>query len=137
VTLHRPRVLDSTALLSLLDGHPALMQLMDDAAAGDVFLIVPTLAIGQVQLVMAPPLGMWEHVLNYRGLRSMPLAEPVAIEAARLAHPLLEELDHWGQLLGPMTIAHTAYEASVMDGVVVTSVPAAYAGFNVALHPIR
>jgi hypothetical protein len=75
--------LDASAMLSLFAGHPMLMSVLDDADAGNGFLLLPTAAIAQAQQTPQADTRLWEPFLLFTGVRAMELTEHTAIESAR------------------------------------------------------
>jgi hypothetical protein len=130
VTVHRPRVLDTSALVTMFHGHRILMRMLDDAEAGNLFLLLPTVAIAEAESIVRIGSRLWEPFLLFSGVRAMELTEHTAIEAGRMlstdsnAEPLTDSL----------MVSQVAYEAQAMNAVVVTLVPQAYARFDVALQ---
>jgi hypothetical protein len=134
VTIHAPRVLDAAALVELFNGHRAIMRLMDDADAGNLFLIVPTLAIAEAQAVLNAEPSQWDFILGFRGIRAMPLTEHDAIAVGGAAGPVLRRNPVGGAaLLGPLMVAQVVHEATELNAVVVSGLPSAYAEFDVAV----
>lgn len=129
-----PRVLDTSALLALFAGHPELMRKLDLAQAGDVALVMPTLAIAETEAAVQAGLRMWEHFLRSHGVRSMDLTEHTAIETGGLAAPLLDKPA--GTAMGPWMIAQTVWEARSMNAAVITQRPDAYADHDVDVEPL-
>ena len=119
--VYPPRVLDASALLTLFDGNPAVMRLLDDAELGEVFLLMPAVAIAEAESVIRAGVRLWEPFLLFPGVRALELTEHTAIESGRLMNR------------APLMVAEVVYEAQAMNAVVVTRIPEAYAGHDVAL----
>ncbi|MEU4155447.1 hypothetical protein [Actinoplanes sp. NPDC026670] len=134
--LSRPRVLDASALVEVFSGHPEMMALLDTAAAGDVLLIVPTLAIAEAQTALDVTSSLWDHILGFPGIRTLDLSQHVAVEVGRLAGPRMRNHPVHTALIGPLMAAQVLYEATTMNAAIVTSIPEAYGGHDVAIYPI-
>ena len=131
--IYTPRILDASALVELFAGHPDLMGLLDDAEAGQVVVLVPTLAIAEAQVVLDAAPRLWDHILGLRGLRSMELTESGAVEVGRLAATRLRHHRVHEPLTGALMVAHVLHEAFSMSGLIVTRVPQVYRGHDVTL----
>ena len=127
--VYPPRVLDASALITLFDGNLDVLNMLTDAESGDVFLLMPALAIAEAELVLRAGARLWEPFLLFRGVRSLELTEHTAIESANLAAENPSPVS-------PLMIAQAVYEAQNVNGVVVTQTPAAYQGYDVALLPV-
>lgn len=128
MTYHRPRVLDASALVELVGGHPEMMRLLDDADAGLLNVAVPTLAIVEAQVVLRLPDAAWDHVLAYRGVTDLPLSAHAAVDTGDLARPRLEHHPMHEALTGPLMAAQVVHEAREMSGVIYTRLPQLYGG---------
>jgi hypothetical protein len=137
VTLARPHILDASALVQLFSGHQTLMRLFDDADAGDRFVIVPTLAIAEAQAVLGAKPSHWDRILGVRSLLTIDLSPHVAVEIGRIAAPRLQHHPVHTALIGPLMAAQVLHEARMLNGVIVTCVPEAYGGHEVAVQAIR
>jgi hypothetical protein len=122
--VYPPRVLDASALLTLFDGNPAVMRLLDDAEFGEVFLLMPAVAIAETESVIRAGARLWEPFLLFPGVRGLELTEHTAIESGRLMHR------------APLMVAQVVYEAQAMNAVVVTRIPQAYAEHNIAVMTV-
>jgi hypothetical protein len=136
VTRYSPRVLDASALVQMFQGHPLLMQLLDDAEQSNVVILVPTLAIAEAEAVMGAGMRMWEHFLALRGLRAMELTEHTAIETGRLASDGLRVGGDQPLLGGQLMTAQVVWEAQTMTAPIITQYPALYARRDVAVMPL-
>jgi hypothetical protein len=134
--LSRSRVLDASALVEVFSGHPEMMALLNTAAAGEVLLVVPTLAIAEAQAVLGVALSLWDHILAFPGIRTLDLSQHVAVEVGRLAAPRVQNHPVHTALIGPLMIAQVLYEAATMSAVIVTRLPEAYGGHDVAIYDI-
>ena len=68
----RPRVLDASALVSLFDGNPTMLRMLDDAEVGNTFLVMPTIAIAGAESLVLAGAGLWEPFLLFHGPRTPP-----------------------------------------------------------------
>ncbi|MEU8663860.1 PIN domain-containing protein [Actinoplanes philippinensis] len=132
----RPHILDASALVELFSGHPRLMRLLDDADAGDRFVIVPTLAIAEAQAVLNARQSHWDRILGVRSLLTIDLSPHVAVEIGRLAAPRLARHPVRPPLAGPLMTAQVLHEAQMLNGVIVTRLPEPYDGHDVAVQTI-
>ena len=131
---HALRVFDASTLIELFNGHRTVMRYMEEAEAGGMSLVVPALAIAEAQVVIAAPSRMWDHVLAFPGVRVMDLTEHTAIEVGTTASPALRSNAVASTaLLGPLMVAQVVYEARTLNAVVLSGLPSAYAGFDVAV----
>lgn len=133
MTYRRPRILDASALVELVQGHPEMMRLLDDADAGHLNLAVPTLAIAEAQVVLAITASAWDHIMEYRGVTELPLSTHAAVDAGDLARPRLEHHPVQKALIGPLMVGQVIREATTMGAVIYTRVPEAYGGHDVAI----
>ena len=131
-----PRILDASALVELFAGHPKLMRMLTDAEAGRVFLLVPTLAIAEAQAAIGATGSMWDRILGLPGVRAMDLTQHVAVEAGELASARLRHHPMQAALIGPLMVGQVVYEAMSMNATIVTGVPEAYGGQDVAVVAI-
>ncbi|MDI6105107.1 hypothetical protein QLQ12_41635 [Actinoplanes sp. NEAU-A12] len=132
----RPRILDASALVELFSGHSTLMRLLDLANGGHALLAVPTLAIAEAQAVLDAPPSHWNRILALPGIRAMDLAQHIAVEIGGIAAPRLQNHPVHTALIGPLMTAQVLYEAKTMNAAIITSVPEAYGGHEVAIQPI-
>ncbi|AEV86857.1 hypothetical protein ACWT_5839 [Actinoplanes sp. SE50] len=129
---HSPRVLDASALIAMFGGHPDLMEMLDDAERGNVFLLLPTVAVAEAEAALNVGLALWTPFLMSRGVTTLDLTMHTAVEAARLADPQLP-----GAVAGPLMAGQVAFEAQALNAVVVTQMPSMYAGYEVAIMPVE
>jgi hypothetical protein len=130
-----PLVLDTSALVLLAHGHPRLMRLLDDAEDGHVQLIIPAMALYEAEAA----LGMgsaWEPFLRFRGVQFLPLAEHIAVEAARIIAPALRTGVGGSTTMTPWMVGQAVWESQAMLAPIVTHHPPAYDGHDVALAVI-
>ncbi|SNY72863.1 hypothetical protein [Paractinoplanes atraurantiacus] len=128
---HSPRILDASALVELMHGHPTMMRLVSDADAGQAPLVVTALAALEAQAAIQVEPALWEHILGLRGLIDMALSPRTAVDVAALAGPLLEGHPRHLPLYGAQMVAEVVHAAQQSTGVVVTRGPEAYRGFPV------
>jgi predicted nucleic acid-binding protein len=133
VTRYSPRVLDTSALILMFSGHSTLMRMLDDAEAGRIRMLVPTVAIAEAEHMLLAGMRMWEHFLAFRGLRAMDLSEHTAIEAGRIAGQLPDDFTAG---VSALMIGQVVYEAQVMGAAVVTNEPTMYRDIEVAVLPL-
>jgi hypothetical protein len=129
VTPHPPRILDASALVTLFDGNPIMLDMLDEAEAGNVVLLMPPLAMAQAETKLRAGLRLWEPLLLFRGVHSMDLTEHVAIEIGGMLTP------RPGGAAVPTrpAVGHVVFEAEAVNAVVVTRAPQVYAGHDVDL----
>lgn len=113
------RILDSSALVDLFNGHPKLGDLLDQAEAGWLQIVMPTVSIADAEAVLKAGRIGWEPFLLTPGVQSLPLTEHAAIEI--------------GGWPGGLAARHAVHEAAAVRGVVVTRAPAIYDGLRVPL----
>ncbi|MEV6305309.1 hypothetical protein AB0M02_38255 [Actinoplanes sp. NPDC051861] len=131
---HQPRVLDASALIALFHGHPDLWQYLVEADKGGTNIAIPTNAVLEAQVILRCSQSAWNSMLNFDGVFELPLSLHAAREAGDLARPRMEfELPH-RVLTGPPMVGHVLREALVTTGVIITSVPEAYFGHEVAIN---
>ncbi|GAA2692173.1 hypothetical protein [Actinoplanes palleronii] len=130
-----PFILDASALVELFQGHPVLMRILEDADFGDFTMAVPTNAVLEAQVVLRATPSMWNHVLSpRRTIVELPLDIQATIEAGNLARPRLEHHPMHRVLIGPPMVAQVLREALTMIGAIVTAIPEAYGGHDVAIR---
>ncbi len=129
-------VFDASTLVELFNGHRTVMRYMEEAEAGGMSLVVPALAIAEAQAVLGAQPRMWDHVLAFPGLRVMDLTEHIAIEVGTTTAPALRA-NGGSTLLGPLMVAQVVYEATTLNAVVVSGLPSAYTGFDVAVTGLQ
>jgi hypothetical protein len=93
------------------------MELLDHAEQGWHLLLLPTTAIAEA--AVRAGFDGWQAILHTAGVRSLPLAEHVAIDV--------------GSWPGSLATRHALHEAAAARGVVVTRDPGAYNGLQVPL----
>ncbi|KUL28827.1 hypothetical protein [Actinoplanes awajinensis] len=129
-----PLILDASALVELFQGHPVLMRIMEGAGFGDFTMAVPTNAVLEAQVVLRATPSIWNQVLSpHRTIVELPLDLQAAIEAGDLARPRLEHHPMHRVLIGPPMVAQVLREALGMNGMIVTAIPEAYGGHDVAI----
>ncbi|MEJ3744526.1 hypothetical protein WEI85_14675 [Actinomycetes bacterium KLBMP 9797] len=114
-----PRVLDSSALIDLFGGHPALLTMLTQAENGELQLMLPTAALADAEDRLQAGSGGWEPLLLTSGFTALPLTEHAAIEV--------------GQLPGKLATRHAVHEAVALRATIVTRKPGAYKGQRVSL----
>jgi hypothetical protein len=119
-----PRILDAAALMSLIYGNREVLRLLDDAYAGQTFVLMPAVAIAEAEAGLRVGSRMWDPFLRFPGLEALALTEHGALDAARLMDSL------------PLMTAQVVWEAQTMEAVVVTHTLEAYDGYDVALMPV-
>ncbi|GLW35002.1 hypothetical protein [Actinoplanes regularis] len=131
---HHPLlVLDASALVELVQGHPELMGLVDRAYYGDVILAVPALAVLEAQVAARVAPNLWDHIFGLPGVRDLDLSVRIAAPIGDLAAPRLERNPLHTSLMGEQMAAQIAYEAIQMRAPIVTRIPSLYRGYAVAL----
>ncbi|WP_246635844.1 hypothetical protein [Actinoplanes hulinensis] len=113
------------------------MQVLDEASDDGYFVVVPTLAIAEAQAVIGAASDHWYHVLRLPSLRTLDLSPYVAVAVGRIAGPRLQHHPVQAPLIGPLMTAQVLHEARSMTGVIVTSVPEAYGGHEIAVHSLN
>lgn len=114
-----PRIFDSSSLVDLFYGHRELGELLDQAEAGWLQILLPATAIADAEAVLTADRIGWEPILLTPGVQTLPLTEHAAIE-----------IGGWPGTLGAR---HVAHEAAAVRGVVVTRSPEAYTGLKASL----
>ena len=114
-----PRVFDSSSLIDLFQGHRELAELLDQAEAGWLQILMPAAAIADAEAVLNAGRSGWDGILLTPGVQSLPLTEHAAIEI--------------GGWPGGLAARHVVHEAAAVRGVVVTRSPGAYDGLRVSL----
>jgi hypothetical protein len=130
---HPVRVLDASALVELMQGHPTMMQMAGDAAVGDVTAVVPALAVLEAQAAIRSAPALWEHLLGRHGLRDLELSTRTATYVGDLAGPRLERDPLHTPMVAEQMAAQVVYEAIQMNAVVTTRIPGIYRGYAVSL----
>jgi hypothetical protein len=115
----RPRVLDTSALIALHQGHAPVYGLLTRADAGQIMLAVPVSALAEANTTIQASTSEWEAVLLTAGLEVLTLAQHIAIEV--------------GSWPGDLATRHVVHEAAALRAVVVTCRPSAYEGHKVPL----
>jgi hypothetical protein len=119
VRVRPPRVVDASALVGLFRGHRELGDLLDQAEAGRLEVLIPVTAVAEAESQLVAGRTGWDPILLTRGVLALPLSEHAAIE-----------IGGWPGGLGARQVVH---EAAAVRGVVVTRSPAAYEGLRVSL----
>ena len=114
-----PRILDSSSLVDLFNGHPQLGELLDQAEAGRLQILMPTASIADAEATLKAGRIGWDPILLTPGVQSLPLTEHTAIEV--------------GGWPGSLGARHVVHEAAAVRGVVVTRSPGTYDGLRVSL----
>ena len=114
-----PRIFDSSSLVDLFNGNRELGELLDQAEAGCLQILMPTAAIADAEAELNAGRIGWEPILLTSGVQSLPLTEHTAIEIGRWA--------------GNLAARHVVHEAAAVRGVVVTRSPSSYDGLSVSL----
>jgi hypothetical protein len=119
VRVRPPRILDSSSLVDLFNGHRELGGLLDQAEAGWLQILMPTAAIADAEAELNAGRTGWEPLRLTPGVQSLPLTEHTAIEI--------------GGWPGSVAARHVFHEAAAVRGVVVTRAPGTYDGLRVSL----
>lgn len=127
-----PRILDASALIALFGGHPDLMEMLNDAEIGRVFLLMPTAAVAEAESALRAGASLWAPFMMFRGVSTLDLSLHTAVEAADLADPRTP-----GAIAGPLMVGQVIYEAHALNAVVVTQLPHLYAGHDITLMTIE
>ena len=114
-----PRILDSSSLVDLFNGHRELGELLDQAETGCLQILMPTAAIADAEAALNAGQIGWEPIMLIPGVESLPLTEHTAIEI--------------GGWPGDLAVRHVVHEAAAVRGVVVTRAPGSYDGLKVSL----
>jgi hypothetical protein len=110
-----PVVFDATALVELFNSHPVAMKYWLDAENGLLSVVFPATAIAEANASLKATFNEWQSLLWEDVISVAPLNESSAVEAG---------LQHRHD----MATSHVTLEAQQIRGVVLTSVPANYAG---------
>ena len=132
-----PRIFDASAIVELFHGHPALMHLLDLAAAGQVMIVLPANAILEAAAVMNVNAGLWDHFLRFDGINDLPLSTHAAIAAGEYARPRITNPLAHRELTSPLQIANVLQEAYAMRAIIVTAIPQLYSGHDLVVHPLN
>lgn len=119
MTLRYPRVLDHTALVALMCGHPAVNDLLDQAERGLWNLVVPAACVADAEQQVRVGHASWDVVLSTAGVVGLELSMSASVDC--------------GQWPGSLASRHAAFEAVALRAVVVTQDPDLYAGMLVPL----
>jgi hypothetical protein len=119
VRIRPPRVLDASALVDLFHGHREVCELLNQAEAGWLQILIPTTAVAVAEAELKASRTGWDPILLTPGVQSLPLTEHAAIEV--------------GAWAGSLAARHVVHEAAAVRGVVVTRSPSAYEGLRVSL----
>jgi hypothetical protein len=109
--------------VELFHGHPALMHLLDMAAAGQVMIVLPANAILEAAAVMNVDAPLWDHFLRFEGINDLPLATHAAIAAGEYARPRVTNPTAHRALTSPLQVANVLQEAYAMRAIIVTAIP--------------
>ncbi|GAA2714356.1 hypothetical protein [Actinoplanes palleronii] len=130
---HSLRVLDASALVELMQGHPKMMQLVGQAHVGARTVVVPALAALEAQVAVRAKVSIWDHLLKLPGLRDLDLPARTAIQVGDIAGPRLQRYPLHTELMAEQMVAQIVHEASQMNAVVVTRIPTLYRGYPIVL----
>ena len=130
------RIFDASAIVELFHGHPALMHLLDLAAAGQVMVVLPANAILEAAAVMNVDPALWDHFLRFDGINDLPMAAHGAIAAGEYARPLVTNPAAHRPLTSPLQIANVLQEAYTMRAIIVTAFPEGYRGHDLVVQPL-
>jgi hypothetical protein len=119
VRVRPPRILDTSALVELFNGHRELGELLNQAEAGWLQILMPTSAMADAEAVLNAGRSGWDPILLTPGVQSLPLTEHTAIE-----------IGNWP---GSLAARHVVHEAAAVRGVVVTRSPGTYEGLRASL----
>jgi hypothetical protein len=119
MTWRLPHIFDTSAMVDLFGGHRELALLLDKAEREALQVLLPTTAMAEAEASLDAGFNGWAAVLLTRGVRSLPLAEHVAIDV--------------GTWPGSLGARHSTHEAAAVRGLVVTCDPGAYKGLSVRL----
>lgn len=114
-----PRLFDASALVDLFGGHRELGDVLNQAEAGWLQILLPATAIAEAEAALDAGRSGWEGILLTAGVQSLPLTEHAAIEI--------------GTWPGTLAARHVVHEAAAVRGVVVTRAPGIYEGLRVPL----
>lgn len=117
--MRRPRVLDSSSIFALFHGHPATMEMLEMAAAGERMLLLPAAAIARANEDLKAAYSAWDIILRTPNVHVMALDGSTAIEI--------------GAWPGDLDARHAFYEAKAVQGIIVTRDPALYKPGDVPL----
>jgi hypothetical protein len=123
VRVRPPRVLDSSSLVDLFHGHRELGELLDQAEAGWLQILIPAAAIADAEAVLNADRIGWEPILLTPGVHTLPLTEHAAIEV--------------GGWPGTLAARHVAHEAAAVRSVVVTRAPGPTTDSRSPARPLR
>ncbi|GLY02905.1 MULTISPECIES: hypothetical protein [Actinoplanes] len=132
MSLHRPRVLDASAVVELLQGHPDLMFDLDRAAEGKLRLVIPMMAQFDAQVTLALSTAVWDRFAAWRGVTIPAPDLHRSTRSADIARERLELGLPYRDLTSPQMIGHVVHEATVLDGIVVTRYPPIYLGHHLS-----
>lgn len=107
--------------------------LLEVAAAGEVMLTLPALAVAEAQAALRLPLSTWYHLFGFPGIHEQQLTWNGAVEAGEIAAPRLEHHPMQPALIGPLMVGQMVAEATAMSAVIVTRIPEAYGAYRVSL----
>ncbi|GAA4608451.1 hypothetical protein BJY16_006849 [Actinoplanes octamycinicus] len=136
ITLDSTLVLDASALVELMQGHPTLTELLDRGYEGDVIMAVPPLAVLEAQVAIQTDPALWDHVLRFPGLQELDLSARCAALIGDLAAPRLERNPLHTTLMAEQMAAEVVYEAIRMRAAVLTRFPNLYRGYAVTVAAV-
>ncbi|HWS39215.1 MAG TPA: hypothetical protein VN408_41535 [Actinoplanes sp.] len=131
------RVFDASAVVEIFAGNRFLVEILDQMHAGFLVAALPVNAMAEAQAVLKARASHWAPVLAIFGLHTIPVTDDNALEIGMIASPRIEYHPVHKALIGPLMAVQVIHEAKVMNGVIVTSVPEAYRGHDVAILTIR
>ncbi|WP_308120962.1 hypothetical protein [Paractinoplanes bogorensis] len=129
-------MLDASAVVELLQGHPMMMTMLADALAGWINMLLPASAIAEAQAAVRLPASTWDHILRLHGTVVLDLTGRNALEVGIFASPRLEHHPVQPLLTGPLMAGHVLQEAVETKAVIFTRIPELYGGHDVAVRAI-
>ncbi len=116
--MRQARILDTSALVLLMRGHPVLYDLLEQADSRQTAIGIPTVALAAAEAALSVGSG-WQPILLTANVRTVPLDETAAIEI--------------GSWPGELAVRQVVREARLIDATVVTGDPGAYRDLYVPL----